>query len=103
MAATLRIASERQAYVLTDEATFAQLRDSLEIHPLFGVSDPNLLNCYAVTVPSGPSQDSSLRLAEWLTREEGRELIEAFEIDGKRLFRVWPQGAPDDRPDFEPE
>lgn len=102
MAATLRIASERDAYVLTDEATFAQLRDSLDLVPLLE-RDAALLNCYAVTVVAGSNQDQALRLADWLSRGDGRDMIESFEIGGKRLFDVWPEGVPDDRPESLPK
>ncbi|MDX1583607.1 MAG: substrate-binding domain-containing protein [Thermoanaerobaculia bacterium] len=103
MAATLRIASERNAYVLTDEATFAHMRKSLDLEPLYSRDDPALLNCYAVTVSSGPNEEEALRLAEWLTRGEGRTIIGAFEIGGKQPFRVWPSGVPDHEPEFLPE
>ena len=49
MAATLRIASERHAYTLTDRATFTQLAHALTLQPLFE-HDPDLLNTYAVIV-----------------------------------------------------
>lgn len=103
MAATLRVASERSAYALSDRATFLKLRDSLGLTVLFDKPDPALFNCYAVTVPSGPRADKALQLAEWLTRGSGRDVIESFEVAGERTFRLWPDGVPDDRPRGLPE
>lgn len=102
MAATLRIASERQAYTLTDRPTYVQLRDTLDLAIIYRGSDPELLNCYAVTVPFGPNEDAAAALAEWLTRGGGRELIASFEIDRERMFTTWPGGIPDDRPEAVP-
>lgn len=102
MAATLRIASERNAYTLTDYATYLRLRDSLEIAVIYQGSDPELLNCYALTVPSGPRSDAAVALAEWLSRGGGRDVIASFQIDGERPFRIWPRDVPDDHPDSFP-
>lgn len=99
MAATLRIASEREAYTLTDRPTFLQLRASLDLEVVYDRGESDLLNCYAVTVPPGPREDAALELAEWLSRGRGRELIRSYEVGGERGFRVWPEGEPDDRPE----
>ena len=98
MAATLRIASERKAYSLTDRPTYLKLRDSLDLVVIYEGSDSDLLNCYAVTVPHGPRFDAALALAEWMTRGDGREIVEAFSIAGEPAFRVWPAGSQDDQP-----
>ena len=55
MAATLRVASERHAYTLTDRATFTQLAQGLALQPLLE-GDPDLLNTYAVMIQDGPAQ-----------------------------------------------
>ncbi len=102
MAATLRIASERSAYTLTDRPTFLQLKDSLDLAIAYAGDDEELLNCYAVTVRDGQREDAALQFAEWLTGGEGRDVIGSFQIAGQKVFRVWPAGSPDDRPDATP-
>lgn len=103
MAATLRIASERHGYVLTDRPTFLQIREGLALEIVYEGADTSLLNCYAITVPPGPREENALELADWLSRGKGRALIESFAIDGERAFRVWPHAVPDDHPDARPQ
>lgn len=74
MAATLRIASERQAYTLTDRATFTQLAQALTLKPLFE-DDPDLLNTYAVIVPHDTRRErDALRFMTWISDRRGRAL-----------------------------
>ena len=47
MGATLRIASEKQAYTLTDSGTFLALRHTLDLE-VMAQGDPSLLNLYSV-------------------------------------------------------
>ena len=47
MADTLRVASERKAYTLTDDATYLKLKEELELEALYG-GDPVLYNNYHV-------------------------------------------------------
>ena len=60
MAATLRIASERHAYTLTDRATFTQLAETVGLQPLFQ-GDPDLLNTYAVIVRPATARERDAR------------------------------------------
>jgi tungstate transport system substrate-binding protein len=101
MAATLRIASERQAYVLSDRATFAQLAATLRL-AILGEGDPILLNTYAVGYRAGLTGDrlaNAQRLLAWLTDGRGRDVISAFRIQGQPAFAVWPAGHPRSRPE----
>jgi tungstate transport system substrate-binding protein len=101
MAATLRVASERSAYVLTDRATLLQLQSSLRLE-ILDEDDPQYLNTYAVLTRTGLSGHrlaNADRLFDWLTSGNGRELIGAFRLDGQPTFIVWPAGAPSARPD----
>lgn len=102
MAATLRIASERSAYSLTDRPTFLQLKRSLDLEIVYRNEDPELLNCYAVTVRGGERADAAAAFAEWLTRGNGRKMISSFQIAGEKVFRVWPAAVPDERPEAMP-
>jgi tungstate transport system substrate-binding protein len=102
MAATLRIASERHAYTLTDRATFTQLAHALMLEPLFE-HDADLLNTYALVVPEGAARESGpMRFMTWLSDGEGRTRIASFMISGTHPFIVWPAGQPRDRPDARP-
>jgi tungstate transport system substrate-binding protein len=94
MAMALRHADERQAYTLSDDATFFQLAPQLSLVELFA-ADPRLLNTYAIVAPPG---DAASALMEWLTRGRGREHIAAFAIGGRRAFAVWPGACRDDEP-----
>jgi tungstate transport system substrate-binding protein len=108
MGGTLRVASERGAYTLTDRATFEQFKADLRLALVFeGGAD--LLNTYAVFVRSGSSgaeRDAAEALADWLADGAGRQLIADFRIDGRTVFHAWPAGAsrarPADRPQPEP-
>lgn len=102
MAATLRVASERQAYALTDRATFTQLAHALALKPLFE-DDADFLNTYAVIVlhDIGGALDA-LRFMTWISDGDGRAHISSFTIGGTRPFFVWPAGRPRDTPDTLP-
>lgn len=100
MAATLRIASERAAYCLTDRATFLQLSPRLSMAVAFEGS-PQLLNTYAVSRRTNLTNDKA-RLAasftSWLTDGEGRAGLEQFRVNGHAVFFPWPAGAPRNQP-----
>jgi tungstate transport system substrate-binding protein len=98
-AATLRVASERRAYALTDRATFRQVDDGLRLAVLHE-GDPSLVNTYAVMTRAGldgARRAAANRLFDWLTDGAGRDRIAAFRIDGEPAFTIWPAGAPRDR------
>jgi tungstate transport system substrate-binding protein len=104
MAPTLRIASERRAYTLTDRATYMQLGPSLALRPLFE-GDPDLLNTYAAIALLGAERDPLVqRLMAWLGEGDGRARIAGFSPSptGARPFTVWPAGRPHDSPEALP-
>lgn len=95
MSPTLRVASERQAYVLTDEATLAQLAPALAVRALYA-GDPALLNTYAVSVLTTvrpASVDTALTFARWLAEGAGQRHIDAFRINGRQVLFPWPDGS----------
>jgi tungstate transport system substrate-binding protein len=99
-AATLRVATERQAYVLTDRATYAQVQATLRL-AILHEGDPTLLNLYAVMTRAGLDDARHARadrLFDWLTDGDGRRHIAGFQIGGQPAFLVWPAGAPRDHP-----
>ena len=95
MAFALRHAQERQGYTLSDEATFWQMERNLELVTLFA-GDPRLVNTYAVIHP--PGDGLAARFAAWLTRGDGRARIEAYRIEGRPAFTVWPADCPSSIP-----
>lgn len=104
MGPTLRVASERDAYVLTDEGTLAQLSATLRLGVLF-LGDPALINTYAVSVLSSASEVDAARasrLAGWLAQEPARGLIAGFQANGRQVFFPWPLDADASRPDAIP-
>ncbi len=92
MAATLRIADERSAYVLSDEATYAAQKRRLELG-VVSRGDPRLANVYAV-VPVDPARVPGVDAAaaesfvRWLTTGAGPALIAGYRIEGEAVFRV---------------
>lgn len=105
MGPTLRIASERQAYVLTDEATLAQLSAGVALEALF-LNHGALINTYAVAVLTTARAAHAPRaeaFARWLAEGDGQRAIGAFQIDGRRAFAPWPPGADASRPEALPE
>ena len=92
MADTLQMASEKQAYTLTDEATYLALKDNYQLTVL-REGDDNLLNPYGVILVN-PEKHANVRInaarvfANWLTSEEGQQLIGKFGTEeyGKALF-----------------
>jgi tungstate transport system substrate-binding protein len=98
MAATLRVASERKAYTLSDRATFTQLAHALALKPLFE-NNADLLNTYAVIVlPDTGRERDARRFMTWLSDGNGRARIASFTIRGTRPFFVWPAERPRETP-----
>ena len=101
MAATLRIASDRRAYTLTDRATLTQLAGVLNLKPLFE-NDADLLNTYAVIVPEASPESGAMRFVTWLSDGNGRDRIASFSIAGTHPFSTWPPAKQRDRPNDAP-
>ncbi len=95
MGNTLRIASEKQAYTLTDRGTFLAYRGKLELEimvegPVRG-GDPLLANPYAVIAVNPkkyPERNYELAMLYigFLTSPEGQRLIESYKKNGEQLF-----------------
>jgi tungstate transport system substrate-binding protein len=100
MGGTLRVANERNAYTLSDRATFEQFRARLRLVPLYE-GGPELLNTYAIFLRAGLTgreQAAAMELARWLSDGDGRPLIAAFAASGRTVFNVWPLGMSRNRP-----
>ena len=87
MGATLRVASEKGAYTLTDRGTFLALRPTLSLAVLFE-GDPALRNIYHLIVVNpkqGPrvNKEGAVALARFLLSQVTEARVEAF---GRRRF-----------------
>ena len=90
MGAALNIASEIRAYLLTDRGTWVSFRNRSGLEILLE-GDPTLRNPYSVMPISAERHphvklEASERFIEWLVSEEGQAAIDAFRVDGERLF-----------------
>ena len=98
---TLVIASEKKAYVLTDEGTFLKMQSKLALVSLFA-GDPALKNPYGAIVVKesarGPARFAAAkRFIEWLTGPKAKALVQSFTVDGKRAFFLPDETPPADR------
>jgi tungstate transport system substrate-binding protein len=87
MGATLRVASEKAGYTLSDRATYLAQRDSLSLEVL-AEGDPGLLNVYHViemTTTAGDrvQPDGAVAFADWITSPSVQQQIGEF---GKAEF-----------------
>jgi len=94
MGMTLAIASEKGAYTLTDEGTFAAQRFALNLE-VDVRGDPALLNHYHVIVVNparhpAVNRDGALDFAHWTVSDRGQSLIAGYEVGGQTLFH--PEG-----------
>jgi tungstate transport system substrate-binding protein len=90
MGAALTMASEKQAYTLSDRATYLARMKQLGIVVLVE-GDTGLLNYYSViqVYPARFRQAKSRlarRLSDWFCSPEGQKLIGAYSVGGHRLF-----------------
>ena len=95
MGATLRIASEKRAYTLTDRATYLALLDTLDLKILLE-GDPSLINPYHVMLVNpekwpAVNRQGAKAWSDFLLSPEGQALIEQF---GKSDFGM-PLFIPD--------
>ncbi len=92
MGATLTIASEKQAYTLTDRATYLANKTNLQLD-LLVEKDSSLLNVYHV-ITVNPDKwpkvnyEGALAFAKWITSPATQDVIGKFGVDkfGQPLF-----------------
>ncbi|MBN1129892.1 MAG: substrate-binding domain-containing protein [Chitinispirillaceae bacterium] len=90
MEAVLMMASEKQAYTLTDRGTFIAVRDKLRLAVLCE-GDTVLFNQYGV-IAVNPAKYAHVKSAaarmfvEWITASEGQGMIAGFRKNGGQLF-----------------
>jgi tungstate transport system substrate-binding protein len=85
MGATLRIASEKQAYTLTDRSTYLHLQQTLACQILFA-GDQILRNLYSIMLVN-PEKHPKVNAAgakalhAWILSDEARELIRTYGVE----------------------
>ena len=90
MGASLNTASGMNAYIIADRASWLNFGNKGDLALLF-TGDPALFNQYAY-IPVNPDlhphvkADLALMLEEWLVSDTAKNLINAYEINGERLF-----------------
>ncbi len=90
MGRALQIASELDAYTLTDRGTWLAYRGHLDL-ALHYEGGPGLQNPYGIIAVnpvrhSDVDHDAARRLIEWITSPAAQRLIGDYRIDGRALF-----------------
>lgn len=90
MGPTLNMASEIQAYTLTDRGTWLAYNNQLDLKILFE-GDKQLLNLYQVIIvnperyPTTHYQAAKV-FSDWLVNPKGQQLINEFKVNNQQLF-----------------
>ena len=90
MGATLLMADQKNAYVLTDHGTYLNLKRKIRLLPLVN-SSPELQNPYGIIVVD-PNKHSTINAAladafvDFLVAEEVQRRIRDYRVDGEPLF-----------------
>jgi tungstate transport system substrate-binding protein len=90
MGAVLRIADEKKAYTLSDNATWAKLAKQLALKKLYA-GDKSLYNPYGVILVNPAKhkhvkQAEGMKFIEWLTGPEGQQILRDYKVEGQTLF-----------------
>ena len=90
MGATLNLASEKSAYVLSDRATWLSFKNRTRMR-IAVQGDPRLFNPYGVILVnslrhSHVKRAAGLRFIDWLTSVAGRTAISEFRLAGQQVF-----------------
>ncbi|PMH46542.1 tungsten ABC transporter substrate-binding protein [Vibrio sp. 10N.286.49.B3] len=90
MGPTLNMASEMQAYTITDRGTWLAYQNKLELDILFE-GDESLFNPYQVILVNPKryadiNYDGAKAFSDWLVHPNGQQLINEFKLNGQQLF-----------------
>ncbi|MBZ4646009.1 MAG: extracellular solute-binding protein family 1 [Clostridia bacterium] len=88
MGAVLSMANEKQAYTLTDKATYLSMRDKLDLQIVVDAA-PDLKNQYTIIAVNpekhdGINKEGAQKFIEWMTSEKALNMINEF---GKDKYR----------------
>lgn len=90
MAATLRLAEEKEAYTLSDRGTYLNYRDRIHLVILYQ-GDPLLENPYGIMAVN-PERfphvhyREAMRFIDWITSPAGQGVIASYKKSGDQLF-----------------
>jgi len=90
MGATLIMADQMKAYVLTDRGTYLRFKQKIRLKPLVA-SCKDLKNPYGIIVVN-PNKHSAIRddlagaFVDFIISERSQRMIQEFTVDGERLF-----------------
>ena len=98
MGATLQVANQKLAYILSDRGTYLALRRNLQIEPVFEKA-PTLYNPYHVIIVNPARHphvklQSAKRYVDFLTGATGKRIIDGFKVQGERLFNFGELATP---------
>ncbi len=88
MSASLRIAAEKGAYILSDRGTYLTTKDQTKL-VIMVEGDQALLNQYHVITVTGAKNPAGAKaFADWIVSPEGQDAIKSFGIEkyGQSLF-----------------
>lgn len=88
MGETLKVASEKAAYTLTDRATYLTMQDELD-SVIVREGDKGLLNQYGViVVTEATNQEGGQAFFDWILSAEGQKIIGEYGVEkfGQALF-----------------
>ncbi len=90
MGDTINMANEALGYTLTDRGTFIKMESKIDLEIMIE-GEEELLNPYGV-IPVNPANHQGLNaegaeaFAEFITSDEGKDIINNFKLEGKQLF-----------------
>ena len=90
MANTINVASEMQAYLLTDRGTWISFKNKNDLAILYE-RDKSLFNPYGV-IAINPKKfphveyEKSKQFINWLLKEEGKQIISNYTVEDQQLF-----------------
>ena len=90
MGASLNIAVNTKAYILTDRSTWISFGNKKD-HIILVQNEPLLINSYGI-IPINPKNCPKVKLEKseefihWITSQEGQREINLFRKDGQQLF-----------------
>ena len=91
MGATLQIANEKQAYIITDRGTYLAFKGKIELEILVEGDTQRLANPYGI-IAVNPAKHAhvnyvyAMALIGWVTSVEGQKIIGEYERFGELLF-----------------
>ena len=91
MGASINLAVQLNAYLLSDISTWLAFGNKADHQLLYNSEEAGLINRYSV-ITLNPAQcptvnhDGARQFADWLTAEAGQRQIASFRLDGQQMF-----------------